>query len=254
MKDLNPFACGIRSFDFEEILPLHHIQRHVLHYVINGSGLCIINGTVHTVTTGDVFVCRPGYVASYKSIGNLPFTYIWVSFDCSNDLAALLATDVLAASWAQSTFEGVLSCHDFVSPELAVCARLYDFFSQLPCHPIPSTSALDDSYVGKALSFIQAHYFEDIQINNLASNLGISRNYFCRLFRQKIGLSPQAYLVSYRLDTAARLLTEQRLSQKEAALQVGYSDVCSFSRMFKRKFGMAPGAYVTNHGKETSNV
>ena len=101
-----------------------------------------------------------------------------------------------------------------------------------------------DDYVSRAVNFIQTNYPDSIQIADIAADLGLSRNYFCRIFKQQMGLSPQEYLVSYRLTKAAELLVDRNISQKEAAMQVGYPDVCAFSRMFKRKYGVAPGTYV----------
>ena len=137
-----------------------------------------------------------------------------------------------------------MACSESAAPEWAICARLYDFFAELARRQ-PTEILPRDDYVSRAVNFIQTNYPDNIQIADIAADLGLSRHYFCRIFKQQMGLSPQEYLVSYRLDVAARLLLEQQISQKEAALQVGYPDVCAFSRMFKRKYGVAPGVYVT---------
>ena len=80
--------------------------------------------------------------------------------------------------------------------------------------------------------------------------LGLNRSYFCRIFKQQLGVSPQDYIVSYRLEQAERLLTTSKLTQKEIALRVGYPDVYALSRMFKRRYGIAPGHFRALHMKK----
>lgn len=244
LNDINPRVCGIKSYVSDDFSPLHHIQRQVLHYVTQGKGRYLFNGQELLVGEGDIFVCHPGYYTSYVPDVEDPFTYIWVSFDCAPGFSTLLSQDVFSAPWSRPIFEQMLSCSEAAAPEWAVCARLYDFFAELAQRQ-PTTIAPRDDYVSRAVNFIQTNYPDSIQIADIAADLGLSRNYFCRIFKQQMGLSPQEYLVSYRLTVAAGLLVDQELSQKEAALQVGYPDVYSFSRMFKRKFGVAPGVYVT---------
>lgn len=253
LKDINPQVCGIFITESEEVRPRHHIQRHVLHYVTRGKGQYLVNDRAYDLRPGDLFVSHPGYVTCYPSDREDPLTYIWVSFDCATPFAALLDRDVFSAPWSEPIFRQILACCEQPAAEWAVCGQLYDFFARLAALQAPPVPPQED-YVSRAISFIQANYSENIQIADIAADLGLSRNYFCRLFKRRTSLSPQDYLIACRLDTAAKLLVEQGLSQKEAAMQVGYPDVYAFSRMFKRKFGLPPGAYVAQRRKEYGNL
>ena len=246
--DINPRVCGTKSYEQRDYFPPHHIQRHVLHYVTKGKGRYLFNGQELPVREGDIFVCHPGYFTSYIPDPEDPFAYIWVSFDCAPSFAALMNREVFPAPWSRPIFEQMLSAGETAAPEWTVCARLYDFFAAL-AQQKPVTSPPPDDYVSRAVNFIQTNYSDSIQIADIAADLGLSRNYFCRIFKQQMGLSPQEYLVSHRLTVAANLLVDLGLTQKEAALQVGYPDVCAFSRMFKRKYGVAPGVYVAEARK-----
>ena len=55
-------------------------------------------------------------------------------------------------------------------------------------------------------------------------------------------------------NRAAAYLTAGGLSQKEAALQVGYPDICTFSRMFRKQFGMPPGEYVRQYRMHANSI
>ncbi|MBQ6797995.1 MAG: AraC family transcriptional regulator [Oscillospiraceae bacterium] len=250
LNDINPRICGISSCDPGEIFPWHYIDRHVLHYVTRGKGRYLVDDRRHDVRAGDLFISHAGNRTCYEADRDDPFTYIWVSFECADVFSSLLTQDVLSAPWASSVFTRMIAACESTAAEWAVCGLLYEFFSLLAERQNPKADRVED-YVNRAMNYIQSEYAEPIRVEEIAAGLGLSRSYFSRLFRGQTGLSPQAYLVSYRLERAAEFLTVGGLSQKEAALQAGYPDVCTFSRMFRRKFGMPPGEYVRQYRAKT---
>ena len=99
------------------------------------------------------------------------------------------------------------------------------------------------SYMKVALSYIHEHYKEKIYIRNLADVAGLNEQYFCRLFRQVIGMSPVEYMNSYRLRKAAVLLEDSDLSVTEVAYECGFHDMGGFIRGFRRLMGTTPLQY-----------
>ena len=51
------------------------------------------------------------------------------------------------------------------------------------------------------------------------------------------------HVARWRMNVAARLLSESDVSVEEAALAVGYTNVPAFSRAFKRSLGLPPTRY-----------
>jgi AraC-like DNA-binding protein len=80
-------------------------------------------------------------------------------------------------------------------------------------------------------------------ISELAQEAGYSPDHFARIFKQTIGISPQAYVIRVRIDRAKQLLVESSLSISQIADVLGYEDLYFFSRQFKRKTGKTPRAY-----------
>ncbi len=98
-------------------------------------------------------------------------------------------------------------------------------------------------YVKNVISYIQLKYSEPIRIEDIASSLGLNRSYLTRLFKEATGYSLQDYLLTYRMKSALKLLTDNKLSVAEIAQNVGYGDTFTFSKAFKRHFGQSPSAY-----------
>ncbi len=72
----------------------------------------------------------------------------------------------------------------------------------------------------------------------------MSRSLFFNTFKTITGLTPETFLLNYRLKHAATLLIEQpHLSVAEIAYQSGFSTAAYFSRCFKKQFGVSPLSY-----------
>ena len=73
--------------------------------------------------------------------------------------------------------------------------------------------------------------------------VGISRSHLTGSFKKEMGVSPQEYLINFRLEKAASLLRSSKEQINIIAYQCGYEDSLSFSKAFKQKFGMSPKSF-----------
>lgn len=101
------------------------------------------------------------------------------------------------------------------------------------------------SIAQKVANYIEKSYYTAISISDLAKVFHISRNYLYTLFKQEYGVSPQDYLISYRIERAKKLLKSKRspLSVQEIATAVGFENPLYFSRLFRNRTGMSPSEY-----------
>jgi AraC-like DNA-binding protein len=84
----------------------------------------------------------------------------------------------------------------------------------------------------------------------LARFLGISQRQLQRVFRSRLGCTPQAFLREERLQAAERLL-HSAASVKEVAYSLGFCQQSQFSRDFKKRFSRRPSA-LQRAGRSTS--
>ena len=94
----------------------------------------------------------------------------------------------------------------------------------------------------QAKLFIDNHFGEAIDLDNIADEAYFSKYHFMRLFKTIYGKTPHQYLTSVRIQRAKELL-QKELSVTETCLSVGFDSVSSFSGLFRRYTYMSPSEY-----------
>lgn len=90
---------------------------------------------------------------------------------------------------------------------------------------------------------IEQHLAEPISLATLAEMVRLSPYYFCRAFKQSLGMPPHRYHMSRRIERAKALLAERKHSVTEIGLTLGFSDTSSFTAAFRRVTGSTPTGY-----------
>lgn len=90
------------------------------------------------------------------------------------------------------------------------------------------------------LTFIHAHYMEDIHLEDIAGAAHVSVGESCRCFQNIVRKSPNQYLMGYRISKAMELLIETNDSVTEISGKVGFNDSSNFIQQFKKKNGITP--------------
>jgi AraC family transcriptional regulator len=106
-----------------------------------------------------------------------------------------------------------------------------------------------DQRIERALSFIEEHYAERIDLARLAAAANCSAYHFSRVFQAFVGSTPMRYLREKRLDKAAELLRGGRRGVLEVAMACGFDSLSSFNAGFKERFDAVPSAF--RRGKES---
>jgi transcriptional regulator GlxA family with amidase domain len=136
----------------------------------------------------------------------------------------------------------------FGSAELAgICSKVLlvdpSRQSQSPYMISDFNKSHGDEAVLKAQFQMETRYADNLQIDALAGDAGLSSRHFKRRFKQATGESPLEYLQRVRIEQAKQRLETTRDTMNEITWQIGYEDSSSFRRLFKKFTGLAPRAY-----------
>ena len=94
--------------------------------------------------------------------------------------------------------------------------------------------------VAAAIQLMEKQIDETILISAIEKKLNLSVRMLEYLFAQTLGVSPGAFYLRLRLQTARRLVIDTRLSMREIAIRSGFNSLPSFSRTFKRYYQQSP--------------
>ena len=110
-----------------------------------------------------------------------------------------------------------------------------------------TTTSLDEELMRKALLAVEKNMDNtEYSVDELASELALSRRHLSRKFQSIVGLSPGEFVRSVRLKRAAQLLKDSQYNVSEIADMVGFNTIKYFNRHFKTEFGKTPTQYRKN--------
>lgn len=96
----------------------------------------------------------------------------------------------------------------------------------------------------KVVAFVLEAFAEELTLEDLAREAGMSRFNFCRRFHKECGLPPMRWLWNFRTQLAAEfILLDPRWSLTDIAFSCGFTSSAHFSRSFKAAFGKSPSQF-----------
>ena len=101
--------------------------------------------------------------------------------------------------------------------------------------------------LAEAISYLETHFEDPVDLDELASTAYMSKRSFIRAFRAAMGSSPIAYLIQLRINRAADMLRQGDRSITDIAFDVGFSDSNYFTRQFRKIIGISPRIYRRQH-------
>lgn len=257
--DLYLSTCGIQNCIGKHCFGPGTRNVYILHFISDGKGIFKYNGKTYHLGRGDVFLVRPDQEVYYEADEKNPWSYIWVGFHGIKAPAYLAAAglkeDIVTGKCENTSLvftyvqQMIINRQLTLANELKREAALLQILSTLVDEhkaTLPKEERYDypyQIYVEQAVRYIQQNMKSSIKVNDIAAYIGIDRSYLTNIFKQVTNVSPQEYIVSYRMEQAEILLGDKNKTIAEIGYEVGYSEPMTFSKMFKKYKGMSPSEY-----------
>jgi AraC-like DNA-binding protein len=222
----------------------------------SGAGEFRLGKQTHKVEAGEVFYLLPGESHDLRPRVE-PWVYHWFTLDHKQSAVWLQAfgfdeRPIPATAFPEKTFTALCHCvkegttrGDRQAAHLAHAMLL------------AATDYRDGAFVGRlpirvvqCRQYIDAHYADpNLNINLLATKMGLHRTSLFRAFRQAYQITPSTYLQNKRIHQAMELLKEGKLSIQDVALESGIPDANYLTKLIRRKSGVSARAFRANYSK-----
>lgn len=103
----------------------------------------------------------------------------------------------------------------------------------------------NSAIVTRSLEYINDNLDINIELDELARNVSLSKYHFLRMFKKELLLTPHQYILNKRVEKAKSLI-QNGFSISNAAIEVGFNDQSHFNRNFKRYYDYLPSQILNN--------
>lgn len=260
----SPYLIMPESVGAYSDFPTHSVTREAgmlgnfnIHYVAAGRGYAETETGVHELRRGDAVLYFPLQWQRYYSSTDEPWDVRWVHFYgqelrdylvrlgfLRSAVWSLRRTDAWEAAHMELLEEA--EAHQLLRP-VRLSMLTYALFSEFVQQAVPmnvSKPAPTDRRIVELLPLMQREACQPFILDEWAERAGVSRHYFCKLFRQAMGISPMDFVTRCRLQMAKQWLLERPdQTVGRIAEDAGYPSASYFNKRFAEHEGVTPTEY-----------
>jgi AraC family transcriptional regulator len=123
---------------------------------------------------------------------------------------------------------------------VALAHYLIRRFAVRKTHSAEPQGGMPGARLNRVKDFIQQNCAKESRLWELAQVAGMSPHYFCKLFKESVGLSPHQYVIRCRIKRAKEFLRDRRFTVNQVAEVTGFADQTHFTKVFHRLVGVTP--------------
>ncbi|OWA37802.1 hypothetical protein B9G55_07110 [Saccharibacillus sp. O16] len=163
-----------------------------------------------------------------------------------------------AIPWQQEILQAVVALQEqmehhpdhllrLLSQAAALCAGAAEQLQER------STAEADSDQIAiihEMTGYIHQRYESKLTVDDIAAAGSVCRSRCCQLFKKHLRLTPNNYLIQYRIQKSCEMLKETNRPVSEIALACGFQSASYFAHVFHKQLGETPQDFR----KKTSDV
>lgn len=233
-----------------------HLHSHVeLGVLVEGKTSITVDSKETLLEPGDMFVCFPNQVHSFKTIEKEKY----ILFIFNPEIISELSSVLFAKLPKSGIIKGVTNDSDIfpiieaigqaylgseTNKELIIKGYTLVLFSKLLDHlELYDIQAGDIKLIGAILNYCSQNYNRPLSLSILERELHISKFYISHTLSNKLHISFNDYVNSLRVMNACKLLRNSSRSITEISDTVGFNTLRTFNRAFIKHTGITPSKY-----------
>ena len=255
----NLYRCGRTRLSPSEMLPIREEDCFTFVYINEGNALLQSASMTFQLASQQGFFAFPDLPYVLQNASAAPMVFTWLTFSGYQVEHYLNRADMSRTRPTFTDPQGIVlqkfeviyqAAHKLPNRYCRMVSGLYAIFSHLlDITPIPRSDDYSDGsdfFALKAVNYIEQNYNRPLLVDEIAETLGISRKALYAIFRNVLKISPNRFVILYRMEKACMRLRLSSQSISEIAYSVGYANQFYFAREFRRLIGMTPSAYRRN--------
>lgn len=229
---------------------------YLILYTIDGEGSISADNSEFKIGKGCMAVIDCHKPHSYKSVSEC-WNFMWLHFSGKNmmNLFNLLYNDNITAISVAEIMDTesmmkdimLLAREQTVKNASNVSMKIHCIYTMLLNASIETGKInqriKSDGYVEYVTDYVKHHFSEQLGIDDMLSEIPVSKYHFIRIFKRIMGVTPYNYLLLYRINRAKELLRNTDKSISEISEMCGYYDVSNFINQFKKHTNQKPLKY-----------
>lgn len=243
----------------------HGPGEYEFHYFMEGQGALLINRAKYIIDGSKIFFVQPREFHSIlPEAVEKPISYYAVLFrpEAENSVDEEIVS-FLGQLWHARSRSLPADAKDrFLLDDLyrlskstsersrkaaehALVSLMYRWFDHLEDYSdyVHPAGRAKNEHVERALSLMTKLVREKLSSDDLAGMLGISEEYFIRLFRHHVGMSPFQYFTRLKIEAASAVLIDNQLTIGDVGYRFGFENPFHFTKVFKKCTGLSPREY-----------
>ena len=227
----------------------HTHQSYEIFFNLSGEVSFMVEDKIYPVKRGTLVFTRPNdyHHVIFRNNSVHKYICIWVSgveredvlFESASGAVNLLGADI-------EKFEHICKSFTKNQPLLDKYIMFLELMKIIRNNRDKGQPVLQDSTfpadISMAIEYIYEHLSQNIKINDIAKNCGVSVNTLERHFLKILNIKPIDFLKEKRLTLSSELLMKG-MSVQQVSDFAGFSSHSSFISMFKQKYGTTPLQY-----------
>ncbi len=238
--------CGAKS---------HTHSYYHLFCICDGELDFVLDDVAYTLHAHDIVIAPREHYHNYFNNTNRPVSYYEVKFSVLNRALSQVLADheqwVFRDEFAYQLVEHITSeifNNSYLRDDSAGAALetlLFHLTSKSRITDETTQDLIDTTGYNelsrKVVDYLTAHYAESISLDDISSDVGVSKNYLCSAFKRDTGVTILDCLNMIRIRNAARLIIYSDMTLEQVSQVCGYVSSSHFNRIFTRYAGIPPG-------------
>lgn len=238
-----------------------YTDRFLIHYIISGKGTFESRGRKYTLHKGNAFLITGEKGGAYEADMIDPWHYVWINI--SGEMAVKFLKNA-GLSEKNPIFESIAPdklnrfAENLIQKRhensFIVSGALYGFMGEM-IKTSKNRTEIDrknpEDYINICRNYIIVNSHKKITVNDLSAFIGLDRTYLYRLFKKELDMSPNEFIIGYKIKRAEDLLLTTHLSVKEIANSIGYDDSLAFSKLFSKRNGISPTKFRASKNRSS---